>query len=142
MIIRLGAIEDLDALCELEHEAFPEDQISRRSFRYFIQRSSALVLVATPGGSIILGYAVVSFRPDGARLYSMAVRNSEQGHGVGSKLLDEVLRQIKGMRVRLEVDVWNITAWSLYQQHGFETIGLKVGYYADGSDALRMERRA
>jgi ribosomal protein S18 acetylase RimI-like enzyme len=141
MIIRLGAIEDLDALCEIEHAAFRCNRISRRSFRYFIQRSNALVLVAKHDDTI-LGYAVVVFRPDGARLYSIAVRKNAQGQGVGSWLLHEVVRQTKGMRLRLVVGVYNVTARHLYRRHGFETIGCAVGYYADGSDAHRMERRA
>ena len=66
-----------------------------------------------------------------------------RGSGLGAALLEaceaEALRR-GCARLRLEVRPDNTFAIALYEKHGFRIIGRKPGYYADGTEALDMEK--
>ncbi len=63
----------------------------------------------------------------------------EKGKGRGTAFLKEFLEQIQA-HVFLEVSVQNLAAIRVYLKLGFKQIGVRKGYYSDGSDAVRMER--
>ncbi|QMT33500.1 ribosomal protein S18-alanine N-acetyltransferase [Conchiformibius steedae DSM 2580] len=56
-----------------------------------------------------------------------------------AKLLDETAAQ-GGNRVLLEVAAGNAAAQALYYAHGFVVMGRRTQYYADGEDAVLMEK--
>ena len=45
-----------------------------------------------------------------------------------------------GLQARLEVREDNSRAIDLYEKNGYQPIGRKPAYYADGADALRYEK--
>jgi ribosomal-protein-alanine acetyltransferase len=142
--IRPAAITDIPALINIENTRFETDRISARSFRRFIARDSAAILVRETGNAII-GYVLLLFRKNAsvARLYSIAVAPGHEGRGLGRQLIEaaeaEAVKRGKKL-LRLEVRDGNITAIRLYQQHGFRQIGLYHNYYSDHADALRFEK--
>jgi len=79
----------------------------------------------------------------GARVYDntdildIAVKNEYRKKGIGSLLLEEILK-IKCGFVTLEVRVHNINAIRLYEKHGFKTILKRPNYYSNGDDAYYM----
>jgi [ribosomal protein S18]-alanine N-acetyltransferase len=80
----------------------------------------------------------------GWRLYSLAVHPDRRRAGLARALLEEVHRAADASAVdwiRLEVRPDNAAAIVLYDALGYAAIGSRTGYYEDGSDALRMERR-
>jgi ribosomal protein S18 acetylase RimI-like enzyme len=136
---------DLDALLELEHRVFATDRLSRRSLRHFLNSPSAEVIAADLGEQLA-GNAIVLFRPGSVigRLYSIAVDPQMGGRGVGPMLLDaaEACARARGCRaLRLEVHVANHAAISRYRKNGYKEFGRHRGYYDDGGDALRFEKR-
>jgi len=65
--------------------------------------------------------------------------------GVAASLLHHVLERAGGQGFEaafLEVRAGNGAAIALYQRFGFGIVSTRRGYYADGEDALLMERRA
>lgn len=63
--------------------------------------------------------------------------------GVATALLEELLtyaRSVALSRLLLEVRSGNDAAIALYRRYGFHACGVRHGYYADGDDALLMER--
>ncbi|MFI0848573.1 GNAT family N-acetyltransferase [Mesorhizobium sp. IMUNJ 23232] len=140
--IRPARASDLDALVAVEQAVFDADRISRRSWRSFLARPSAVILIAEDGGHVA-GCCVILFRAgsDVARLYSIAA--SPGRSGVGRALLAEAERTSarRGAKImRLEVRDDNLRAISLYEKSGYISFGRKPDYYADGATALRFEK--
>jgi ribosomal protein S18 acetylase RimI-like enzyme len=144
--VRTAQPGDIDALMELEHRVFATDRLSRRSLQRFLKSPSAVVLVAEEEGGHLAGTAIVLFRPRSAvaRLYSIAVAPHMGGRGVGPMLLaaaDAVAIARDCSSIRLEVHETNHAAISRYRKSGYREFGRHVGYYENGGDALRFEKR-
>jgi ribosomal protein S18 acetylase RimI-like enzyme len=136
---------DIDALVKLEHRVFATDRLSRRSLQRFLRSPSAEVIVAVENAQLA-GTVIVLFRSRSvvARLYSIAVAPHAGGRGVAPMLLDaaEAAALARGCRsMRLEVHHTNHAAISRYRKNGYREFGRHRGYYEDGGDALRFEKR-
>src|SRR5215471_778090 len=121
--VRKAERGDVEALNELEHRVFATDRLSRRSLQRFLKSPTAEVIVAQQGARLA-GTAIALFRPRSvvARLYSAAVA--------------------RGCRaIRLEVHMTNHAAISRYRKSGYRQFARHRGYYEDGGDALRFEKR-
>lgn len=80
----------------------------------------------------VLGYSIVSVAVGEAHILNISVDPAEQGQGIGRKMLEnliEVARNKKAEAVYLEVRPSNIGALALYQNMGFNEIGVRKGYY-------------
>ena len=144
MRIRPAHPSDLDDVLRLEGEAFATDRLTRRRLRALARSASAFLLVAHSGDELA-GYVLVLTRSTSrvARLYSLAVSPAVRGRGVGSRLLDaaEAAAQARGAdEMRLEVRADNRMAIRLYESRGYQTIGRREEYYADGMAAVRYAR--
>ena len=144
LLLREARADDLDRLVQLESEGFKTDRLSRRSYQKLLQRRSAQILVAHRG-TVIVGAVVLLFKRTSsiARLYSLAVARTSRGRGVGRALLraaEHAALERDCAVLRLEVRVDNNAARGLYESEGFTVIANVSGYYADGSDAVRLER--
>lgn len=142
-MIRPADIADIDGLVAIENKVFSGDRISRRSFRKFLDRHTAVVLVAEQEGRAV-GYCMVLFRAGGgiARLYSIAVLEGTGG-GVGRALLaeaEDIAYERGRMTMRLEVREDNARAIGLYEKNGYRRFGREADYYEDGMAALRYEK--
>jgi ribosomal protein S18 acetylase RimI-like enzyme len=144
LTLRPGRAGDLALLVALEQRLFGSDRLSRRSFAHFLRSAHAALIVAEIGEALA-GYALVLFRPRSriARLYSIAVAPENGRRGLGGTLLEAAAEAAQGRGsscVRLEVNERNGGATALYHRHGYRLIGQRLGYYHDGSTALRMEK--
>ncbi|RWG85368.1 peptidase C39 family protein [Mesorhizobium sp.] len=142
--IRKARASDVDDLAAIEKAVFSGDRLSRRSFRQFIERETAEMLVAENDGRVA-GYAVVLFRKGSgvARLYSIAVGPFFGNLGIGRQLLaaaEEAAYEHDRMMLRLEVREDNQRAIRIYEQAGYRKIGREPDYYEDGATALRYEK--
>lgn len=142
--IRPAGLADLDAIARLEQTSFPEDQVSRRSFRDFLKKPWGPVIAAFIDGELA-GYALAVMRRNGrsARIYSIAVDPRFSRRGVGWALLDAcerlALRHGKSA-LTLEVRYDNAPAIALYEKFGFRPFGEHEDYYSDGATALRYRK--
>lgn len=143
--IRPARAADLDALLALERASFTTDHLSRRQYEKHLHSPSAAVLAAVDTQGL-LGKAVVFFRSnsDVARLYSIAVDGRARGRGLGEKLLHAVERAARRRsctRLRLEVRQDNAGAIRLYERLGYRCFAARAGFYEDGADAWRYEKK-
>lgn len=143
--IRRATPVDLPALLALERSAFTTDHLSPRQYRQHLDSPTALVLAAVDRSGL-LGKAVVFFRSNSgiARLYSIAVAHGARGRGIGEALLmqaERAARRRGAKRMRLEVRQDNAAAMRLYERRGYVRFGARSGYYEDGADAWRYEKR-
>jgi ribosomal protein S18 acetylase RimI-like enzyme len=143
--IRAAGPGDMAALLALENQIFATDRISRRSLRGLLRSPTADVIVAEEGQGLA-GTAVLLYRPGSAiaRLYSIGVAPHIAGRGVATLLLEaaEAAALARDCHViRLEVHTDNAAAIARYRKSGYREFGRHAGYYQDGGDALRFEKR-
>lgn len=144
-VIRKARRTDLDALDRIEGRSFGADRFSRETLRRLLVSWTAACLVADIDGEPA-GYAIVLFRAGTlvARLYSIAVDPSRRSQGAAQALLAgaETAARARGSRLlRLEVRASNKAGLSLYDRAGFTFLERKPGYYSDGEEAVRLEKR-
>jgi len=143
---------DLADVIALEHELFPEDPWTAQMFADEVAQPPEvrLYLVAEADGAdadpVLAGYAGLLFVPGGlqADVLTIAVRESSWGRGIGSALLDELIRAARERdcaEIFLEVRADNPRAHGLYLRRGFAEIGVRRGYYKpSGVDAIVMRK--
>lgn len=97
-------------------------------------------LVATIKGNVV-GYAVVDRWPDHNHLVSIAVHPEAGRRGIGRRLLAAPSAEREAEKpLRPEVRKSNTAAIVFYLSNGFRRIGEVEAYYADGEDAILMEK--
>jgi ribosomal-protein-alanine N-acetyltransferase len=150
IIIRRCALEDLEAVIEVNEKELPED------YPYFFYKSildnyPESFLVACNNDGKVIGYimwrvektpAIHSLKfVNKGHLVSIAVFKNYKRLGVASALLANSLKNLKKYKINefvLEVRVSNYTAINLYKKFNFATHSIKEKYYRDGENAYYM----
>ncbi len=143
MVPRPATHSDVAALAALEQTAFGAATAwSDRAVLTEVEGDHRLVLVAD-GEAGPDGWASVHLVDDVADLTRIAVHPRRRRNGLARRLLRaaaDVARERGAVRMLLEVADDNVAALRLYETNGFISIATRRGYYADGSDAVVMER--
>ena len=143
--LRRGRMADLDALIALERTYFTADhQISRRSFRHFIDSLKSTLIVAEVDRKLA-GCVLVNYRHGSklARLYTIAVGRQFQRRGIARRLLSAAEQDAirRGCRImRLEVREDDTGAITLYGSSGYRRFARRPRYYDGRIDALRFDK--
>ena len=132
----------IDELLPIEADLFGVEQWSAAMFWNELANGN-FYLVAEADGRIV-GYAGLSVADSEAWVQNIAVRRESQRHGIGRRLLEALLAEAarRGTpTVLLEVAIDNEPAQRLYAEYGFDTVGVRRGYYQPtNTDALVMRR--
>lgn len=94
-------------------------------------------------GEAVLGFAEYRVIADEAELCEIAVAPAARRRGFGRALVEHVAADAAARGAEalyLEVRADNAPARSLYAAAGFEPVGARRGYYADGADAALYRR--
>ncbi|MEE1940578.1 ribosomal protein S18-alanine N-acetyltransferase [Streptomyces sp. TRM 70361] len=148
---------DIEPVLELERELFPRDawtpalfwsELARARGPYATRR---YLVAESPGadgdggGGRLVGYGGLAAAGGTGDIQTIATARDRWGTGLGGRLLTALLgaaTEFECEEVLLEVRVDNPRARRLYERFGFETVGLRRGYYQPGNvDALVMRRR-
>ncbi|WP_344863237.1 ribosomal protein S18-alanine N-acetyltransferase [Planomonospora alba] len=135
---------DLPEVMELERATFPADAWSEGMLRGELadQPRTRHYVVAVADGRIV-GYAGLAAAGDQADVQTIAVAAGRRRAGIGGAMLSELLAEARRRGARsvfLEVRADNPDAQAVYDRFGFERIGLRRAYYADGIDAIIMKK--
>ena len=142
-------LSDIDAVLKIEQASFPTPW-PKEAFLYELTRPGRSVCrvaesTLPENDPFILGDIVVWLAGEVAHVATLAVHPDHRRGGIGACLLARGLlaSMERGMSVAvLEVREHNQGAQALYRKFGFETAGVRTGYYADtGEDALVMALR-
>lgn len=82
--------------------------------------------------SELIGYTIIMPALEEAHLLNLAVACKWQGHGLGSRILRQVIDAAKKTTcevIYLEVRPSNVAALRLYDRFGFRRLGLRRDYY-------------
>jgi ribosomal-protein-alanine N-acetyltransferase len=133
--------EDIEAICEIEQEAFTtpwtpgafHNELTNNHFAHYIVMEC---------GDRIAGYGGMWLIMEEAHVTNVAVQADYRGRKLGERLMRELQRTaafLGAVRMTLEVRVSNHIAQSLYEKLGFKSVGLRRGYYTDnGENAVIM----
>jgi len=134
---------DLARVEEIEREAYPTPW-SRSMFDAELRKPSSLALGAFTEADELVGYAFVSRYVDAWHVMNVAVSIAYRRRGIAAALLERLFDVTAADPRRgytLEVRVSNTGAIALYDRLGFESRGVRRGYYTDNrEDALIMWR--
>jgi len=123
-------VTDIDDVIKIEQEAnhFPW---SRKNIEDCLKaHNNAWVFVNNLNE--IIAYTIVQKVVDEAHLLNICVKPSEQGQGLGRKVLNHVIdfsESISSVLILLEVRSSNQRAQSLYLQAGFNEMSVRKNYY-------------
>jgi ribosomal-protein-alanine N-acetyltransferase len=142
--IRALELRDLSAIEAIEQKAYPTPW-SRSMFASELAKPTSICLGAFEGEDLV-GYVINSRYVDAWHVMNVAVDPEHQRRGVASALLErlfELTHDDERRGYTLEVRVSNEDAIRLYEKLGFESRGIRRGYYTDNrEDAVIMWRDA
>ena len=137
--------EDVPFVSAIESASFPNPWPSSTFLGEIQNRSISHPHVAVRddgAGERVIGYVIFWLIRDEAQINNIAVHPDLRGKGMGESLLRrslDLIRELGGAYVILEVRVSNQAAVGLYRKLGFVEIGRRQGYYFNPSeDALVM----
>ena len=141
MTIRPFTQQDIAKIAELEKLCF-SDPWTEDALAAVCRYPVLYGWKAEEGGEIV-GYCCTQVVFEDAELQNIAVAPKARGRGFANALLTAAEEHAKGLGAEkcfLEVRVGNIPALRLYEKFGYERIGVRKGYYADGEDAIVMRK--
>lgn len=126
-----AAPTDADAIRDLPGLSDP----TRRLLDTDLQRSDRVVVVARQDDTVV-GMATANVATEEAHLLDLAVATTHRRRGLGSELVRTVRAVARDERgataMTLEVRASNAPARALYRLLGFDEVGRRPAYYADG----------
>lgn len=123
-------VDDLPEVMTIENSVYPHPW-TRGNFLDSLYSGYEAWTLREPAG-MLAGYFLVMLVVDEAHLLNISVRRDLHGKGIGRMQLDKIVdvTKEKGMTsILLEVRPSNLRALAVYNQYGFEQIGVRKGYY-------------
>jgi len=140
-IIEPATWRDLNGLRHLEQICFPQDAWPLWDLIGVLTFSNVFRIKATANGQMVAFIAADLHRSENlAWIATVGVLPEYRRQGIGSALLIAVEEQIGMSSIRLSVRVSNRPALNLYDRLGYHRYGTWPHYYADGEDALVLEK--
>ncbi len=142
MEVRLARVEEVEEIVRLERGVGTAPHWGEKVYREMVVGGGVRRGLFVARMDDVVGFAVGRVLGDEGEVESIAVRETEQGRGVGRALLGAVMAwcRSEGARViELEVRAGGAAARRLYETAGFTVAGTRPGYYDDPvEDAVLM----
>lgn len=132
---------DIEDIYKIELASF-KDPYPLSLLKRILEESPDGCFVAKHRGEAV-GYVAASISAEAGHIISIAVKPESRGKGIGEKLLERLLEELKGKRVStafLEVRVSNKAAINLYRKLGFRESHRVPRYYSNGEDCIMFVR--
>lgn len=123
------AAEDITKVVGLQTEVMPNPW-SEQAFNGSVKAGHGCYTLVKDEQIVAIGVVGQVF--DEAELLTIAVAKQEQGHGLGTALLIDLMSLLKAQSAKqcmLEVMDGNDAAISLYQRAGFKSVAKRKAYY-------------
>lgn len=142
-VLRIRKMEpaDIPSVASLERDIFSEPWSETGFADALAQRENLFLTAFRPDGGVI-GYCGLYTAGDEGEITHVAVAENCRRQGTAAALLAELLGWARAcgiIRIFLEVRISNEAAIRLYEKYGFETCGVRRGFYRRPTeDALLM----
>lgn len=139
---RYANSDDIKKIAALEKEIF-HDPWTEDMVRADIEAKISRYIIAENESGEIIGYLGYWLVFDECSINNVAVIPSLQGKGIGSAIMEQMIKETEAMGARvwvLEVRAGNESGIALYEKYGFKEVGRRKKYYEDGEDAIVMHR--
>jgi ribosomal-protein-alanine N-acetyltransferase len=128
MRMRIMTHADLPSVLEIERKNYPfpwEEDIFTDCFK------AGYSCWVCEEQNRVLAYGLLSIAVGEAHILNISVDPAEQKQGIGRKMLEHLIEVARGRAetVFLEVRPTNTVAIALYENTGFNEIGVRKGYY-------------
>ncbi len=123
--VRPMSLDDLDGVTRIDQQAFPPLWQISREYVELAYRQAAIATVADQEGKLV-GYQISTATTVGGHLARLAIAPAEQGMGIGSSLLYDLLAQFKrrgAQIITVNTQQNNKPSLRLYTRAGFELTG-------------------
>jgi ribosomal-protein-alanine N-acetyltransferase len=131
----------IPAVLRIEGKVYPRPWSAGLFLSELAQKASRAYFVARHDGHVV-GYAGVMILGDEGHVTNVAVDPDHHRSRVGMRLLLRLVDESRARAVRsmtLEVRRANSGAQAMYRKFGFQTVGVRRGYYVEtGEDAYIM----
>jgi ribosomal-protein-alanine N-acetyltransferase len=131
--IRRATARDIPRLIEIAQESHSAGHWTISQYEQALTEAPPRRLVlALEETDIVLGFVVAAEIAAEWELENIAVANSARRRGHADRLIGallEALRNAVARNIYLEVRVSNEPARRLYEKWGFQTVGIRPGYY-------------
>ncbi len=141
MQIRAWRKEDVEQIAQMEQRCF-SDPWSKEMLADCLRYPYYRCFLAEEGGQVC-GYCVLIALFEDGEVANIAVDTPFRGRGIARRLMEQMhgcAKQLGATRCLLEVRKSNVAAISLYESYGYAAYGVRAKYYADGEDAILMEK--
>ena len=144
--VRRMRLEDLEEVLAVEKAAF-QHPWSGDLFTKELEHEWSTILIAqeparSGAGARIVGFLIYWLVHDEVHILNVATAPAERRRGVARALLAEACQRATAADcalLTLEVRRSNTGALALYQQLGYQQVGVRTGYYAaENEDAIVM----
>ena len=129
---------DLDSIYELEKASF-KDPYPKYLLDQLAEEYPETFIVAKRGIETV-GYLAVAHFTNHYHVVSVAVAPGSRRLGIAQRMLSFVEDRLPSGVLKLELRKSNDPALDLYRKNGFRQTGTITSYYADGEDAITMEK--
>lgn len=130
MLIRTMRPADIEEVTRIEQASFSQPW-TEDGFRVALESSDALLTVAEEGQKVV-GYICMYQSFEEGEITNVAVDQAYRGRHIGKALLKKTVQMAKGRgvtRIILEVRVSNAPAICLYEEAGFQKLGIRKAFY-------------
>ncbi len=127
---------DIDAVDKIAQQAYGTHHWSKDAFYSELQNKLAKYYVAILNNDIV-GFAGFWSIIDEAHITTIAVSTDFKRKHIGETLLKSILDECYNQKVKyltLEVRESNVPAISMYEKYGFQSFGVRKGYYQDNNE--------
>jgi len=139
-LIRIATSNDLVDILSIEKKVFKHPW-SKEQLNWELNSQPAAENYVMIARGNMIGYLFSHVVDDDVQILNIAIDIPFQHKGYGEQLLSYFLDQFNtDSSIHLEVRKSNFPAINLYLKFGFHETGTRKGYYADGEDAIIMQR--
>ena len=130
--------KDIDEVDAVAQKAYGTHHWSKDSFYSELQNKLAQYYIARLEDNTLAGFAGYWCIIDEAHITTIAVAPEFTRKHIGESLLKSILDDCYEKKVKyltLEVRESNIPAISMYEKYGFQSFGVRKGYYQDNNES-------
>lgn len=127
---------EVDEIFQMDNNEFGLTSYSKNQILEMRDNDNISFIIVIKNNKII-GYMIFSETIDFYEIYKINVLKKYRNNKIGTNLIN----QLHGKEIFIEVDEENNIAISFYKKNNFEIINIRKKYYSNGNNAIILKRK-